>query len=250
MARFIHFVDDQQRDAEVTFTSLNPKPKVRLVLPNGSEPVNFRVIKGTADTAVEALCDRLVGPAKPKKDAADLMRVIELADHLIKGDPEVDVELHGKFISDSARVFVDQESKPVFHLKQREQIFDAQGELVEERTPKVFLANISETDMVRWSGKMIPKKDLAKQVLFTKKYQVKHINGLTFSFLYDLAKTLDEKQALMPVGTGSKGNQPLVMSDGGKPYRAFLEGRVRGEAYCLLMHLTDQELKAPKENKS
>lgn len=138
MARFIHFVDDQQRDAEVTFTSLNPKPKVRLVLPNGSEPVNFRVIKGTADTAVEALCDRLVGPAKPKKDAADLMREIELADHLIKGDPEVDVELHGKFISDSARVFVDQESKPVFHLKQREQIFDAQGELVEERTPKVF----------------------------------------------------------------------------------------------------------------
>lgn len=250
MSRLIHFVDDKQRDAEVTFTSLNPKPKVRLVLPDGSEPINLRVIKGTAETSVEALCDRLVGPVKSKKDTAELMREIELADHLIKGDPEVDLELHGKFITDSARVFVNQQSVPVFHLKQREQIFDAKGELIEERTPKVLLANITETDMVRWSGKMMPKKELAQKVIFTKKYQVKHINGLTFSFLYDLAKTLDGKQALMPVGTGSKGNQPLVMSDGGKPYRAFLEGRVRGEAYCLLMHLTDQELKAPKESKA
>jgi hypothetical protein len=247
MSRFIHFVDDQQRDAEVTFSSLNPKPKVRLVLPNGSDPINLRVIKGTADTGVDALCNRLVGPAKSKKDAAELMREIELADHLIKGDPEVDMELHGKFITDSARVFVNQESKPVFHLKQVERIFDAKGELMEERTPKVFLANISESDMVRWSGKMIPKKELVQKVIFSKKYQVKHINGLTFSFLYDLAKSLDDKQALMPVGTGAKGNQPLVMSDGGKPYRAFLEGRIRGEAYCLLMHLTDQELKAPTE---
>jgi hypothetical protein len=33
------------------------------------------------------------------------------------------------------------------------------------------------------------------------------------------------------------------MNDGGKPYRAFLEGRVKGEKYCLILHLTDQELK-------
>ena len=38
------------------------------------------------------------------------------------------------------------------------------------------------------------------------------------------------------------------MSDGGKPYRAFLEGRVKGDSYCLLLHLTDQELKAPAKD--
>ena len=26
--------------------------------------------------------------------------------------------------------------------------------------------------------------------------------------------------------------------------RAFLEGRIKGESYCLILHLTDQELKA------
>ena len=54
----------------------------------------------------------------------------------------------------------------------------------------------------------------------------------------------------MPVGAGEKGNQPLVMSDGGKPYRAFLEGRVRGDSYCLILHLTDQELKAPQKDEA
>ena len=250
MSRFIHFVDDQQRDAEVTFSSLNPKPKIRLVLPNGKDPINLRVIKGSAETSADFLCDRLVGPLKSKDDSAELMREIELADYLIKGDTEVDMELHGKYITDSARVYVNPEFKPVFHLKQNELIYNAQRELVEERSPKVVLANISESDMVRWSGRMTPKSELAQKVLFTKKYQVKHINGLTFSFLYDLAKSLDENQALMPVGTGAKGNHPLVMSDGGKPYRAFLEGRVRGKSYCLLMHLTDQELKAPIEKQS
>jgi hypothetical protein len=33
------------------------------------------------------------------------------------------------------------------------------------------------------------------------------------------------------------------MNDGGKPYRAFLEGRIKGDKYCLILHLTDQELK-------
>jgi len=73
---------------------------------------------------------------------------------------------------------------------------------------------------------------------------------LTFSFLFDLAKQLNENEALMPVGAGEKGNQPLIMSDGGKPYRAFLEGRVRGDSYCLILHLTDQELKAPQNDEA
>jgi len=47
----------------------------------------------------------------------------------------------------------------------------------------------------------------------------------------------------MMLGGGKSGKEPLVMNDGGKPYRAFLEGRVKGEKYCLILHLTDQELK-------
>jgi hypothetical protein len=48
----------------------------------------------------------------------------------------------------------------------------------------------------------------------------------------------------MMMGAGQSGKEPLVMSDGGKPYRAFLEGRIKGDKYCLILHLADQELKS------
>ena len=38
----------------------------------------------------------------------------------------------------------------------------------------------------------------------------------------------------------------LVMNRGGKPYNAFLEGRVKGDSYALLLHMSNMELKRPK----
>jgi hypothetical protein len=45
------------------------------------------------------------------------------------------------------------------------------------------------------------------------------------------------------LGGGVKGNEPLVFQDGGKTYRAFLEGRVKDKSYILLIHLSNLELK-------
>ena len=42
---------------------------------------------------------------------------------------------------------------------------------------------------------------------------------------------------------GAKGNEPLVFQDGGKTYRAFLEGRVKDKSYILLIHLSNLEVK-------
>jgi hypothetical protein len=61
--------------------------------------------------------------------------------------------------------------------------------------------------------------------------------------LFDIAKELHDKQSLMMVGGGPKGNEPLVFQDGGKTYRAFLEGRIKEKSYVLLLHLTNLELK-------
>jgi hypothetical protein len=72
---------------------------------------------------------------------------------------------------------------------------------------------------------------------------MKHVNGLTFDFLFDIAKSLHEDNSLMLIGGGSKGNEPLVLYQGGMPYRGFLEGRVKGDKYCLILHLTQLELK-------
>ena len=96
-------------------------------------------------------------------------------------------------------------------------------------------------NVVRYAN--IVKDKAMRMFMFKRSYQVQHINGLTFDFLYDMAKKLAEADALMLVGGGAKGNEPLVMSNGGTPYRAFLEGRVNGESYALILRLTNLELK-------
>ena len=78
------------------------------------------------------------------------------------------------------------------------------------------------------------------------KLQLQHINGLTYDFLYAIAKELEQKDSLLVVGTGPKANQPLILRRGSLPYRGFLEGRTHGDEYCLLLHLSNMELKAPE----
>jgi len=99
---------------------------------------------------------------------------------------------------------------------------------------------------VRWTGKFIKKEEAVKRFVFTNTKQVVHVNGLTFDFLYQMAEDLHKKDSLLLLRGGDKGDEPLVMNRGGKPYNAFLEGRVKGESYCLLLHMSNMELKRPK----
>jgi len=58
-----------------------------------------------------------------------------------------------------------------------------------------------------------------------------------------IAKELSDKDSLLMIGGGPKGTDPIVFQDGGKGYRAFLEGRVDNDGYILLLHLSNLELK-------
>ena len=86
-------------------------------------------------------------------------------------------------------------------------------------------------------------------MVFNKKYQLFHINGLTYDFLFDMAQKLSNEDSLMMLTAGEDSKQPLVLNNGGKPYRAFLEGRVQDSKYCLILHLTDMELKSVIQEK-
>jgi hypothetical protein len=96
---------------------------------------------------------------------------------------------------------------------------------------------------LKWTGKYIPKDKLYNKVVLSSKYQIKHINGLTFDFLFNISKKLQEKNSFMVIGAG-KGNDPIVFNDGGKPYRGFLEGKISDGSYCLILHLSNQEYKS------
>ena len=98
---------------------------------------------------------------------------------------------------------------------------------------------------MRWSGVFINKDEACRKFVFVGKQQLVHVNGLTYDFLYAMAKELESKGSLMLLGAGPKSNQPLVFRRGGSPYRGFLEGRTQGEKYCLLLHYSNLELKAP-----
>lgn len=50
------------------------------------------------------------------------------------------------------------------------------------------------------------------------------------------------------IGAGAKGIDPLLLSRGGQPYRGLLEGRTDGDKYCLILHLTDIEMKGLEGN--
>ena len=242
MIRYIKLANDKKRDAEITFRSLNPKPAVTMVLESGEAVSNKRAVKGTSDTSTKTLLGKY--DEKPKEGVDFEMQLsVRLSEDLINSDPEIDIELSGKFIDDISRVYINEDEKPVFKVKKVEKIFSPKAELKEEREPKYNESNITGESIVSWTGKLMPKSKVYNKLVFNKKYQLKHVNGLTYDFLFDMAKQLADKDALMMLGGGASGKEPLVMNDGGKPYRAFLEGRVKGEKYCLILHLTDQELK-------
>ena len=242
MLRYIKLANQKNRDAEVTFRSLNPKPTVKMVQESGEYVVNKRVVKGTSKNSTQTLLNKYDEKPKDSQDIK-LQLASRLAEDIISADPEIDLELAGKFIEDVSRVFINESEKPVFTVKKTEKIFSPKAELKQEREPKYNECNILDENMVKWTGKLMPKSKIYNKLVFNKKYQIKHINGLTYDFLFDMAKELSDKDALMMMGGGASGKEPLVMNDGGKPYRAFLVGRIKGDKYCLILHLTDQELK-------
>jgi hypothetical protein len=75
--------------------------------------------------------------------------------------------------------------------------------------------------------------------------QLRHVDGVTYDFLFGIAKELDEKDSVMLLAAGEGGKGPLVLQAHGSPYRGFLEGRVDGEKFLLLLHLSAMELKKP-----
>lgn len=243
MIRYIKLANHKKRDAEITFRSLNPKSSVTLVLESGEQVNNKRVFKGTSKHKVQNL---LAGYDEIPQEGIDYQMQIaaKLAEDLVRSDPELDLELTGKFIDNVARVYVNEKDQPVFRVQKIEKIFSPSAALKEEREPKYNESNIAGTSMVSWTGKLMPKLKVYNRLIFHKKYQLRHVNGLTYDFLYDMAKQLSDQDSLMMLGAGASGTEPLVLNDGGKPYRAFLEGRIKADKYCLVLHLTDQELKS------
>lgn len=231
--RGIHIANAKRRDAEVAFEARSERRHIRTVLKDGRDKINVRVLKSTVDIDEQSL-------------ARQFGSWDEVAAALIDADPEMNYEIIGKKLNRTHRVWVDNEDRIAYRVNLFRTVFNPDGSERERRDVNKLPSNVDAQSPLKWTGKLFPREEAVRQFVFTRSYQIRHINGATFDFLYAMAKELDERDSLVLLGGGPKGNEPLLLSRGGQPYRGFLEGRVKGDKYILILHLTDIELKAPE----
>lgn len=229
----INICNSVGRDAVVQTEHVRATRKVRWIDSHERQVTNARILKASIDLGIEALLNKY----------GDLEKVGQA---LIDDDPEVDPESTGAFLREVSRIYIDQDRKIVHKISRWEVIRNPDGSERDRRPRKLPPPNVNTEVPLRWSNILVKKQDAYRRFVFVNKMQLVHINGLTYDFLYGMAKELEEKESLMLVGAGTKSNQPLILRRGSSPYRGFLEGRTDGDKYCLILHLSNMELKAPE----
>lgn len=230
----INITDSAGRDAFVATRSVSATKKVRWVDAQGRQATSARVLKGPLTHDLEALKANYGG------------ELGQVAQAIIAADPEIDFENAGRFLRDTSRVYVDADRNIVHKVSFWEIVRNPDGTVRERRPRKLPEPNLASEQPLRWSGVFIPREQAIRKFVFSGKQQLQHTNGLTYDFLFRMAKELEEKDSLMLLGAGPKSNQPLILRRGGSPYRGFLEGRTQGDKYALVLHFSDLELKTPE----
>ncbi|MFM7640058.1 MAG: hypothetical protein ACKO45_00645 [Cyanobium sp.] len=228
----INLSDSRKRDAVVKAVATRVRERLRWVGPDGEFPTSHRLLKATVDHDLDALQERFGEPAA-------------IAEALVNGDPEVDIERFGQSLWFLSRVFINPQEKPVYQVQQNELIFSPAGGVVARRPLQRAEANTNAPIPLQWTGRLVSKREAVRRYVFSDLLQILHINGLTYDFLFGMASELAASASLMLVGAGKGGKDPLVFRRGSVPYRGFLEGRVQGDRYALLLHLSNAELKRP-----
>lgn len=230
----INLSNEVGRDAVVNMESVRVPLRVRWLDSKNRQARSIRVLKSTLEHDLDALVRQMDNDVEAVGQA------------IIDGDPEVNLEMTGSFLSNTSRVFVDSDQKLVHRIQQFDVVKNPDGSVREKRPREVPPQNVSNDLPLKWTGKFIKKADVVRRFVFANKMQLMHINGLTYDFLFAMAKELEDKESMMLLGGGAKSNQPLILRRGSSPYRGFLEGRTDGDRYCLILHLSNLELKAPE----
>ena len=229
--RSIKLANAQKRDAEIVYGGTPKKPRITYLLPDGKKARTQKVLKSVVETQYSSLLSSAGSDEN-------------LVEQIINGDPEISLKHTGKFINNSQKILVNEALKPVYKVKITELVYSADGSLKEEKPYIVKSQNIMGEYPLSWTGKKFAVDEVYNKFIFARKYQLTHSNGLTYDFLYAMAKELSESKSMMLLAGGAKGNEPLIFQEGGKPYRAFLEGRINGDSYLLIIHISNLELKS------
>ena len=226
--RKLHLMNKDNRDATVAISSLKYEKPFEMGLPN--KELKFKRYLSATEENLHKNLSSLYGD--------------NYSSQLIAEDPEIDIEAIGKFIPGSDVVYLSSKGELLYAPPKTVEIIIApDGSEKERRNPEDIPGNVDDELPVRWTGKKMPKSKVAVRFAFKRTIQIKHVDGLTYDYLFDMAKELQDEDVMVLVGAGQKGNEPLIFQANGMPYRGFLEGRVDGKKYQLLLHLSNMELK-------
>lgn len=230
----INLTDSRGRDAIVSAESATIDLEYRWIDEEQQQVNSTKILRCTMAEDDAALIEKAGG-------------LEEVADLLIEGDEDVDLESFGRFLSETSRIYVGAGNEIIHHATHWEVVHDPDGSERERRPKKMPDPNVAGEIPLSWTGKLMKKSEVHRRFVFSGKMQIHHINGLTYDFLHTMAGELAVADSLMLLGGGSKGSEPLVFRRGGLAYRGFLEGRVEGDKYALILHLSNMELKLPEE---
>jgi hypothetical protein len=228
--KIINISDSRSRNTRVALESRKAAVKNTFVTENSGKVSNVRAVKGTLGTSIKALT----------KDVS----LEDLSQLLVDGDPEIDLEIFGKYIHDTNQIYLNENNEPAAGVILKEEVHLADGSVKEVRDFKPVESNINTEVPLKWSGKLMPKDKFYNKFAFAAAYQITHVDGLTYDFLYNMAKELEDKKSFLYLAAGEKSNRPLILQRDGTQYRGFLEGRTKGDKYMLVVHMTNLELKA------
>lgn len=225
----IHIENEKKRDANVRFVSLI-KENDPVLAYKGKKIKNLRLLISSDDTSEKSLLNKYKN---------------KLAENILDKDVDIDIEYAGKFIGDIDRILFNSKNEILYSpAKVKEVIFNKEGEEIKKQDPKEIIPNVrNDTPPLKWTGKFFKREEVLKKFVITKSIQLRHTDGLTFEFLFDMAKKLEEKKSLMFLGGGQSGKDPLIFQTNGCPYRGFLDGRINKNQYQLILRLSNMELK-------
>jgi hypothetical protein len=228
----INICNSAGRDAIVKIETVAIPLQVRWIDSEGRQARSVRFLKSTLEQDIQAL------QRQAEKSACNV------AELLIRSDPDVDIESAGSFLFNTSRVYVNSANEILHRSVAFHVVRDPDGKELDRRPADRPPPNVSCEIPLRWSNIYRKKTDIVRRFVLSNKLQLSHVNGLTYDFLYQMAADLERLESMLVLGSGPKSNQPLILRRGSIPYRGFLEGRTEGEKYLLLLHLSNLELKS------
>lgn len=231
MPQAIHIANSKRRDAEVIFEQQILCSPVKTVLASGEDKTTVKLLKNSINYDYNVLLEKYDGEKSALENA------------LLTSDPEIDQEAVGRILRHTHKLYVSPDNHITYRLNLFQAVYDSAGKEIARHDINKLSANIDAEKPIRWTGKHFDKAEAIRKFVFSRKYQIRHINGVTFDFLYHIAQELQESNRMVLMGAGTKGTGPLLLTRGGQPYRGFLEGRVEKDRYTLILHLSDMELK-------